>query len=40
MGDKRNVVLYLDSELVEKTKELGFNISKTCIFDEKDLIFI
>ncbi len=26
---KRNVVLYLDKELVEKTKELGFNLSKT-----------
>ena len=29
MGNKRNVVLYLDRELVEKTKELGFNLSKT-----------
>ena len=29
MTYKRNVVLYLDAELVEKTKELGFNLSKT-----------
>ncbi len=29
MSHKRNVVLYLDSELVEKTRELGFNLSKT-----------
>ena len=29
MGNKRNVVLYLDRELVEKTKELGFNLSQT-----------
>lgn len=29
MTKKRNVVLYLDKELVEKTKELGFNLSKT-----------
>jgi len=28
MGQKGNVVLYLDKELVEKTKELGFNLSK------------
>jgi hypothetical protein len=26
---KKNVVLYLDRELVEKTRELGFNLSKT-----------
>jgi len=26
---KRNVVLYLDRELVEKSKELGVNLSKT-----------
>jgi hypothetical protein len=26
---KGNVVLYLDRELVEKSKELGFNLSKT-----------
>jgi hypothetical protein len=29
MSNKRNVVLYLDKELVEKTRELGFNLSKT-----------
>ena len=29
MGIKGNVVLYLDRELVEKSKELGFNLSKT-----------
>jgi post-segregation antitoxin (ccd killing protein) len=29
MGRKRNVVLYLDAEIVEKTRELGFNLSKT-----------
>ena len=29
MGTKGNVVLYLDKDLVEKSKELGFNLSKT-----------
>jgi hypothetical protein len=29
MTNKRNVVLYLDKELVEKMRELGFNLSKT-----------
>jgi hypothetical protein len=29
MSNKRNVVLYLDKELVEKTRNLGFNLSKT-----------
>ena len=29
MSNKRNVVLYLDRELVEKTRNLGFNLSKT-----------
>ena len=29
MTNKRNVVLYLDDELVTKTRELGFNLSKT-----------
>ena len=29
MGTKGNVVLYLDRELVEKSKELGFILSKT-----------
>jgi hypothetical protein len=29
MVTKGNVVLYLDKELVEKSKALGFNLSKT-----------
>jgi hypothetical protein len=29
MTAKGNVVLYLDKELVEKSKSLGFNLSKT-----------
>ena len=29
MNNKRNVVLYLDKELVEKSRNLGFNLSKT-----------
>jgi hypothetical protein len=29
MTTKRNVVLYLDKDLVEKSKSLGFNLSKT-----------
>ena len=29
MGNKGNVVLYIDKELVSKSKELGFNLSKT-----------
>jgi hypothetical protein len=29
MNNKRNVVLYLDDDLVSKTRELGFNLSKT-----------
>ena len=29
MTTKGNVVLYLDKELVEKSKEMGFNLSKT-----------
>ncbi len=29
MTTKGNVVLYLDKNLVEKSKELGFNLSKT-----------
>jgi len=28
LSNKRNVVLYLDRELVEKTRNLGFNLSK------------
>ena len=29
MTSKRNLVFYVDSELVEKTRELEFNLSKT-----------
>ena len=29
MTTKGNVVLYLDKDLVEKSKKLGFNLSKT-----------
>jgi hypothetical protein len=29
MSNKRNLVLYLDKELVAKSKSLGFNLSKT-----------
>lgn len=29
MSMKKNVVLYLDAELVKKSRELGFNLSKT-----------
>jgi post-segregation antitoxin (ccd killing protein) len=29
MGTKGNVMLYLDKDLVEKSRELGFNLSKT-----------
>ena len=29
MSNKRNVVLYLDKELVSKSREWGFNLSKT-----------
>jgi len=38
MGKKRNVVLYLDAEIVDKTRELGFNLSKTCENHLKHLI--
>ena len=38
MTQKRNVVLYLDSELVEKTRELGFNLSKTLENHLKQLV--
>ena len=30
MAHKRNVVLYLDSDLVKQSRDLGFNLSKTC----------
>ena len=29
MRRKRNVVLYVDGELIQKSRELGFNLSKT-----------
>ena len=38
MSNKRNVVLYLYAELVKKTKELGFNLSKTFENHLKQLI--
>jgi hypothetical protein len=38
MGSQRNVVLYLDTELVRKTRELGFNLSRTFENQLKQLI--
>ena len=38
MTQKGNVVLYLDKELVEKSRESGFNLSKTFENHLKDLI--
>jgi post-segregation antitoxin (ccd killing protein) len=38
MSNKRNVVLYLDDELVEKSRELGFNLSRTFENHLKQLI--
>ena len=38
MGNKRNVVLYLDDELVEKSRTLGFNLSRTFENHLKQLI--
>jgi post-segregation antitoxin (ccd killing protein) len=29
MNNKHNIVLYVDQELVEKSRNLGFNLSKT-----------
>jgi hypothetical protein len=29
LSNKHNLVLYIDKELVEKTRKLGFNLSKT-----------
>jgi len=29
MSNKHNLFLYIDRELAEKSKELGFNLSKT-----------
>ena len=30
MGKKKNVLLYLDEDVVEEAKELGLNLSKVC----------
>lgn len=38
MNNKRNVVLYLDKDLAEKTRELGFNLPKTFENHLKQLI--
>jgi post-segregation antitoxin (ccd killing protein) len=38
MGKKGNVALYLDRDLVEKSKSLGFNLSKTFENHLKQLI--
>jgi hypothetical protein len=38
LKNKKNVALYLDAELVEKTRELGFNLSKTYENHLKQLI--
>ena len=38
MTQKGNVVLYLDKELVDKSKELGFNLSRTFENHLKQLI--
>jgi hypothetical protein len=29
MSNKHNLVLYVDADLVQKTRDLGFNLSKT-----------
>jgi len=39
MSRKRNVVLQFDAEFVKKTKELGFNLSKTFENHLKQLIY-
>jgi hypothetical protein len=38
MSNKHNLVLYVDQELVEKSRNLGFNLSKTFENHLKDLI--
>ena len=38
MSNKHNLVLYIDRELVEKTRNLGFNLSKTFENHLKQLI--
>ena len=37
-SNKRNLVLYIDNELVEKSRNLGFNLSKTFENHLEDLI--
>ena len=38
MKTKQNVVLYLDKEVVDKSRKLGFNLSRTCENHLKQLI--
>jgi hypothetical protein len=38
MSNKHNLVLYVDKDLVEKTRNLGFNLSKTFENTLKQLI--
>ena len=38
MSNKHNLVLYVDQELVEKSRELGFNLSKAFENHLKDLL--
>ena len=38
MSNKHNLVLYVDEELVRKSRELGFNLSKTLENHLKHLI--
>ena len=38
LSNKHNLVLYVDQELVEKTRELGFNLSKTFEYHLKHLV--
>ena len=40
MNNKRNVVLYLDKEVVDKSRKLGFNLSRTCENHLKQLILV
>ena len=39
LGTKRNVVLYLDKDIIEKSKEIGFNLSRALENHLKQLIF-
>ena len=40
MKAKQNVVLYLDKEVVDKSRKLGFNLSRTCETHLKQLILM